>query len=88
MRLVVVMREKRDYSREVYMWLGDWDRRNPGLQPEIIDPDSRDGVGFITAYDLLEFPAVIVLRDDGSVVHMWKGTPMPGLDEVRGHLVR
>lgn len=86
MRLVVVSREQRDYSREVREWLRAFERRSPEVVPELVDPDSRDGVGFTGAYDLLEFPAVLVLRDDGGVVASWRGTPMPPVDEVRGRL--
>ena len=83
MRTVVVTREQRDYAREVREWLREYDRR-AGTPAEVVDPDSREGIGFTGAYDLMEFPAVMVLQDDGAVVSIWRGTPMPPIDEVRG----
>jgi hypothetical protein len=85
MRLVVVTREERDYAREVREWLHEFEARAV-MSAEVVDPDSRDGVGFIGAYDLMNFPAVLVLTDDGRVLHSWQGTPMPPIDEVRGYL--
>lgn len=39
---------------------------------ELVDADSRDGAALAELYDLLSRPAVILLRDDGSVVERWQ----------------
>jgi hypothetical protein len=66
-------------------WLRDYERRGE-LEAEVFDPDTREGVGLITAYDLMNFPAILVLTDEGQVIHSWMGTPLPIVDEVRGYL--
>lgn len=84
MKTVVVFRAQRDYSREVYDWLREYNRRS-ATPAEEVDPDTRNGIGFTGAYDILEFPAVLVMTDDGKVSQVWRGTPMPPPDEVRGY---
>ncbi len=43
--------------------------------------ESRDGVGAMEAYGVVSTPAVIVTRDDGSVVAMWQYS-IPDFSEV------
>lgn len=81
MRVVVVYRQASDYAREVTEFLRDFSRRT-GRWIEEKDPDSRDGVGFCQAYDIVEYPTLIALSEDGRVQHMWRGRPLPQIDEV------
>lgn len=50
-------------------------------QVEIRSSTSRDGVGAMEAYDVLDTPAVIVARDDGAPVAMWQHS-LPAFTEV------
>ncbi len=34
---------------------------------------SRDGVALVELYGIMQIPALLVTRDDGSVVGMWEG---------------
>lgn len=81
MRVVVVYKEQTDYARAVNDWMEDF-KRQTGHDLEVLDPESRDGVSFCTAYDILEFPTLIAISDDGQIQNQWRGQPLPTLSEV------
>ena len=82
MRLVVVWNEQTDYAREVREWIHEYERRGSTVMPEILDPETIEGEMFTTAHDIVRYPAVVALTDDGKVLEKWLGTPMPQLDAV------
>lgn len=81
MRVVVVYKGQRDYTRAVLEYLHDFERRT-GHVLETLDPDTREGVSFTKSYDLLEFPVVVALSADGQLQNQWRGLPLPTINEV------
>lgn len=81
MRVVVVYRENSDHARPVYNFLHDYERR-VGNALETINPDTRDGADFCRLYDVVEYPSVIAVTDTGTLQQLWRGLPMPLINEV------
>lgn len=81
MRVVCIWREGYDYSRTVEDWLVSFERFT-GKQIESIDPGTKHGEEFCRAYDVVEYPTILALSDDGAVLESWQGTMMPTIDEV------
>ena len=81
MRTVVVTKEGRDYSRAVGDWLREFERR-VGRELEVVDPDSREGGDFARVYDVVEYPTILALAEDGRVRASWRGEILPTIDEV------
>ncbi len=84
MRAILLWNEQTDYASEVREWLGDFEHdTGKGSRLEQLDPETMEGSDFAKTYDILQYPAVLILdEDDGRVLKMWKGTPMPQIDEV------
>lgn len=81
MRVVVVYKEQTDYARQVNDYLRDF-RIQTGRELETMDPETRDGIGFCEAYDIMAYPTVIALSDDGRAQNVWPGLPLPTISEV------
>lgn len=81
MRVVVIYKEQTDYARQVNDYMFDF-RRQTGHELETMDPETRDGVGFCQAYDILQFPTIVALSDDGRLQNQWVGLPLPTISEV------
>ncbi len=86
MRVVIIWREGEDYSRTVSDWLRDFERRT-GKQLESYSPDDGGGLSLCRAYDIVEYPTMMALGDDGSLLQMWRGASMPRIDEVVYYLL-
>lgn len=81
MRTVCIWRDDEDYSRAMTEWIWGFEHRT-GREIESISPDTREGESLCNAYDIVEYPTILVLRDDGSVVASWRGRNLPLFDEV------
>lgn len=81
MRVVVVYKQQTDYARQVEDFMFDF-KRLTSHDLEVIDPESLEGISFCGAYDILEYPTLIALSDDGQIQNQWRGLPLPTLSEV------
>ncbi|PID32662.1 hypothetical protein CR956_01255 [Candidatus Saccharibacteria bacterium] len=81
MRAVVIYKERSDHAREVDDYMRDYTRQT-GKRLEVIDPDSRDGADFCRVYDVVEYPTILALSDDGQVLKQWRGRPLPVIGQV------
>ena len=81
MRVVVVYKQATDYTRQVEEYLEAF-KRQTGRELEILDPETREGSGFCETYDIVEYPTLVALSDDGQIQNQWKGLPLPTLSEV------
>ena len=79
MRVVCVYRDNQDYTRSVDEWLEDFYRRT-GKEIETINPDQNPN--FCEAYDIVAYPTIIALDNQGSVVALWRGRELPLFNDV------
>lgn len=83
-RVVCIFRDNEDYSRTVTEWLENF-RRQTGREIETMNPDENPN--FCETYDIVEYPTIIALRDDGNVLETWRGKDMPLMDEVLYYMI-
>ena len=81
MRTIVIYKDASDHAREVIDYLADFTRQT-GQELEVLDPESRDGADFCRTYDIVEYPSIIALSDDGQIQNLWRGRPLPTISEV------
>ncbi len=81
MKVIVLAREATDYARAVDTFVSDFARQT-GRQLTVIDADSKEADSYIQTYDILEFPAIIALSNDGQMQNMWVGATLPTISEV------
>lgn len=84
MRVVCVYRDNQDYSRSVDEWLTNIYRQT-GKQVETMDPDAN--TGFCEAYDVVEYPTILALGEQGDVRASWRGRSLPLINEVLYYMV-
>jgi hypothetical protein len=80
-RVVVIYKDESDHAREVLDYLQDFARQT-GHTLETMDPDTPEGIDFCKVYDIVEYPTMIALSDNGSMQNMWRGWPLPTINEV------
>jgi len=80
-RVVIVYKNESDHAREVLDYLRDFERQT-GHVLDTVDPDTREGTDFCRVYDIVEYPTVVALSDEGNMQNMWRGRPLPTISEV------
>ena len=81
MRAIIVYKDQTDYARVVTDYLRDFTRQT-GHELETLDPDTAEGVSFCRTYDIVEYPSIVALSDEGVMQNMWRGLPLPTISEV------
>ena len=81
MRIVVVYKDTSDHGREVREYVDDFEKQT-GLEIEQISPDDGRNQFFLQAYDIVEYPTILAIADDGRLLQMWRGRPLQSIDEV------
>ena len=84
MKTVCIYRDKQDYSRSVEEWLESFYRQT-GRKIEVMNPD--ENIGFCEAYDVVEYPTILVLGEMGEVLASWRGREMPLINEVLYYMI-
>ena len=84
MRVICIYRDNQDYSRSVNEWLENIYRQT-GREIETMDPDQN--TGFCEAYDIVEYPTVIAVGENGEVRALWRGQNLPLINEVLYYLI-
>ncbi len=81
MKAIIVYRSNSEHGRAVEEFLRDFSRRT-GSELETLDPDTKDGASMCRTYDIVEYPTVVALSDDGQVQNSWRGLPLPTINEL------
>ena len=87
MRLLILYRPNSEHSARVEEFVRDFQSRHDiGKKLELLSLSTRDGAATASLYDVMAYPAILALGDDGSVLNSWEGESLPLQDEVAGYL--
>lgn len=81
MRTFVVYKIESDHARAVMDYMGDF-KRQTGRDFEVVDPETREGSALCATYDIVEYPSIVSLDDNGVLQNIWRGLPLPTISEV------
>ena len=87
MKLVVIYRPNSETARGVETFIHDFQHHHEGIgrRLEVISADSREGMATMSLYDIMQHPTLMVLADDGQLIHHWAGETLPLMDEVASY---
>lgn len=83
---MVLYRPDSEFARMVEEYSHDF-KRTKGYDLELVDLNTRSGADLARLYDVMEYPSVLVTRDDGQLMKSWQGQQMPLMSEVAAYLV-
>lgn len=88
MRLLVIYRPKSEHSRSIESFIREFKYRHTTDNNllEVLNIDTREGAAMASLYDVVQYPAVLALSDDGQLLKSWEGDTMPVIDEVAGYV--
>lgn len=85
MKVVVIYRPNSDHGRTTEEFIRDYQRFHPDYKLEALNIDSRDGSATASLYDVMQYPAIMVLQNDGQVIKTWIGESLPRMEEVASY---
>ena len=85
MKILILYRPESEHARRIEEFVHDFQRRHGAHHLEVLNIDSRDGIATATLYDIVDYPAILVLQNDGAVQKTWEGDQLPLMDEVASY---
>jgi hypothetical protein len=85
MKVLVLYRPHSEHGRIVEEFIHDFQSRHRDERMEVLDIDSRDGSATASLYDVVQYPAILVLQMDGYPQKIWEGSQLPLMDEVAAY---
>jgi hypothetical protein len=86
MKVMILYRPNSEHATVVESFVRDFQHQHDfGERVELLSMDTRDGAATASLYDIWQFPTVMALSDDGRMLNMWQGQPLPLMDEVAGY---
>jgi hypothetical protein len=82
---MVIYKSASDRARDVSDFLRDFERQT-ARKLETIDPDSRQGADICRLYDIVEYPTIVATSEEGQLLNMWRGVPLPTIDDVNAYV--
>ncbi len=61
-------------------------RQYPDKQIEQLDLDTREGAETAKLYDVTRYPAILAIANDGGLVQLWQGMPLPLRNDIAAYM--
>lgn len=81
MRVAVLYRSRTEQERPVLEFQREYERRT-GRSISLMDTNTREGDSMASLYDIMQFPCVLALSNDGQALQIWQGEHLPLINEV------
>lgn len=89
MKLLVLYRPNSEHATEVEAFVRDFSHGyEAGKRVELLSLDTREGAATASLYDIVSYPAILALANDGAVLNLWQGKPLPLMNELAGYTYR
>jgi hypothetical protein len=81
MKVAVIYRSQTENERLVLDFERDYFHRT-GRELTLYDLNTREGADLAELYDVVRYPAVLAISNDGSLLQLWQGEILPLMSDV------
>lgn len=86
MKASILYHPESEFARMVEEYAHDFEHQK-GTAIELISLETRNGADLAALYGVVQYPALLVRRDNNDLIKHWEGEPLPLMNEVAGYLV-
>lgn len=86
MKAIILFKSDSPSSRDVEEFVRNLKSRQPDVEVQLLDVDQQEGENVARIYDVVRYPAVLVIRDDQAMQKLWQEESLPTIDEVMSYL--
>lgn len=81
MKTLLFYRQNSPHERLALDYIRDFHMRT-GKELQAMDPDSAEGAELCRLYEIMDYPAILARDEEGHMLNLWVGEPLPRFDEV------
>lgn len=74
-----------EFARLAEEFAHDFQAGHPDRQLDLVSLDTLEGSNMAEVYDIVQYPAILVLNDAGELLKYWSGEPLPLMNEVAAY---
>lgn len=86
MRMVMLYHLESDHNRAVQEFVHDI-KQIKNTDVELLSLETRDGADMARLYDIVHYPALLAVSDNGDLIKNWEGLPLPLMDEAASYVI-
>jgi len=88
MRTVILYHPQSEFAGLAEDFKREFETRHPETKVELLSLETVPGSEMAQLYDIVRYPAILVVAGDGSLQKMWQDRPWPLIDEVFAYASR
>lgn len=82
MKVLIFYRPNSEHARKVEEFMHDFGRLYPDAPITTLDVDSVNGIQQAEIYDVVQYPTLLALSNDGTTLQRWDSGLMPLMNEL------
>ena len=80
-KISILYRTQSEQERQVIEFEHEYAKRT-GRHLSLYDLNTQEGSDLAKLYDVTQYPAVLAIANDGSLLQLWQGEMLPLINEV------
>jgi hypothetical protein len=85
MKVVILYHPESEFVGVVEDFKRDFESRHQDKKVELISLETVEGANMAELYDVVRYPAILVMTGDGKLQKFWQDQPFPLMDEVAAY---
>jgi hypothetical protein len=85
MKVVILYHPNREFAGLAEDFKRDFESRHQDREVELLSLDTVAGSEMAKLYDVVRYPAILVVANDGTLQKFWQDRPWPLMDEVAAY---
>jgi len=81
MKISILYRANSEHERNVLDYVRDFRKQQVTRKVNLVDVNTRDGTALAELYDVVQYPAILALGNDGRLLQSWEGD-LPLMNEL------
>jgi hypothetical protein len=82
MRTVILYHSQSEFAGKAEDFKRDFENRHPDKKIELLSLETDQGAEMAKLYDIVRYPAIVVMTNEGHLQKFWQDQPFPLMDEV------
>jgi hypothetical protein len=87
MRAVILYHPNQEFAGLAEDFKRDFEARHQDRKIELLSLETVNGDEMAKLYDVVRYPAILVIASDGQLQKVWQDKPLPLMDEVAAYLI-
>ena len=87
MKAVILYHPNQEFAGLAEDYAKEFHKRHEDKKIELISLDTTEGSEMARLYDVVRYPAILAISEDGALLKFWQDQPWPLMDEVSAYSV-